>query len=443
MDPALFPVVPEQSKSDAAQPGGVPRLERPVRNQVELHYSDLEGMLADDHQARMVWNYVEQADVSELYAAVRAVEGHAGRAAIDPRILLALWLYATLDGVGSARALATLCQDSIPYRWICGGVSINHHTLSDFRSQSGAVLDELLTDSVAMLRAKNLVTLNRVAHDGLRVRASAGSGSFHREQTLERCLDEAQAQVEALRQELEEDPGAGDQRRKAARERAAKERAERVAEALKQYPDVKKKKKHDKDEARVSTTDPDARKMHMADGGFRPAYNVQLSVDCKSQIIVNANVIQSGSDSGQMETVIQQIQERHGITPGEGLFDGGFVKKEAIENLSAASPACTIYAPVPAPKVPGKPEDQPFKEETPHVTAWRKRMETEQAKAIYKERASTVECVNALARNRGLQQFPVRGLKKVRAVALLFALAHNVMRMASLLRASVAPCLSG
>lgn len=443
MEPTLFPVGPDNPTSDAARPGGAPRLERPVRNQIEIVYSDLESLLPDDHQARMVWNYVEQTDLSELYEAIRAREGHPGRAAIDPRILLALWLYATLDGVGSARALEKLCQDSVPYRWICGGVSINHHTLSDFRSHSGAVLDELLTDSVAMLRAKNLVTLNRVAHDGLRVRAGAGSGSFHREQTLERCLDEAQAQVQALRQELDDDPGAGEKRRKAARERAARERQERVAEALRQYSDVKKKKKHDKDEARVSITDPDARKMHMPDGGFRPAYNVQLSTDCPSQMIVNVDVIQSGSDSGQLEPAVEQIKDRHGITPKEVLVDGGYVKREAIEKLSSPPHECVIYAPVPAPNVPGKPKDQPFVEETPHVTQWRKRMETQEAKAIYKERAATAECVNALARNRGLQQFPVRGLKKVRAVTLLFALAHNVMRMASLLKRTVELCPSG
>ncbi len=443
MDNTLFPVGSENPKSGAKESGGVPRLERPVRNQVLMLNSDLEGLLPDDHQARMVWSYVEQADMSELYAAVRAVEGGAGRPAIDPRILLALWLYATLDGVGSARVLEKLCEDSIPYRWICGGVSINHHTLSDFRSQSGAVLDELLTDSVAMLRAKKLVTLNRVAHDGVRVRASAGSGSFHREETLERCLDEAQAQVEALRRELNDDPGAGKRRHKAARERAAREREERITEALKQYPDVKKKKKHDKDQARVSTTDPDARKMHMADGGFRPAYNVQLSTDCASQVIVNVDVIQSGSDSGQLEPAIQQIQKRHEMTPKEVLVDGGYVKQEAIENLSSLPHECTVYAPMPARKFQEKPKDQHCVEEPPHITAWRKRMETQQGKTIYKERAATAECVNAQARNRGLQQFPVRGLKKVRAVALLFALAHNVMRTASLLRRPVGICASG
>ena len=212
---------------------------------------------------------------------------------------------------------------------------------------------------------------------------------------------------------------------------------------MRQYPDVKKKKKREKEEARVSLTDPDARKMHMADGGFRPAYNVQLSTDCFSQVIVNVDVIKSGSDSGHLEPTIKQIQARHNVTPKEMLVDGGFVKQAAFEHLSALPQECVIYAPVPNPRVPGKPKDHPFKNEAPCVTQWRKRMETEEAKAIYKERAATAECVNALARNRGLQQFPVRGLEKVRAVVLLFALAHNVMRMASLSDRTLKPCASG
>jgi hypothetical protein len=308
---------------------------------------------------------------------------------------------------------------------------MNYHTLSDFRAQAGALLDRLLTESVARLRAQGLVTLQRVAHDGMRVRASAGGGSFRRKETLEHFLDEARAQVAALRRELEEDPAAGAQRRKAARERAAREREERVAEALRQYPDVKKKKKHDKEKARVSVTDPDARKMHMADGGYRPAYNIQFSTDIASQVIVGVEVLNSGSDSDRLEPAARHLQARHHCLPRELLVDGGFVKKEALEKLSAPELDCTVYAPVPAPKTSGRPAGRPFTSETPGVTAWRERMQTAEAQRIYKDRAQA-ECVNALARNRGLQQFLVRGLKKVCAVVLLYALAHNLLREAKL-----------
>jgi transposase len=380
-----------------------------------------------------VWDYVERADLSALYAKIRAIEGSVGRSPIDPKILLALWLYATLDGVGSARALAKLCEDHAAYRWLCGGVSTNYHTLSDFRSNSGAELDALLTASVARLRAAGAVTLNRVAHDGMRVRASAGSGSFRREKTLKRFEAEAKLQVAALRRELAEDPAAYSQRQKAARERAARERQARVAEALRQYPEVKAKKKHDKEEARVSITDPDARKMHMPDGGFRPAYNVQLTTDTASQAIVGVEVSQSGSDHGLLPLAVQRVQARCGATPREMLTDGGFAKAEDIEQLAKAAPPCTVYAPPPELKTHDGKVIPPSEDESAEVRAWRARMKTEEAKRIYKERASTAECVNALARNRGMQQFVVRGVKKVRTVVLFFVLAHNLLRTASLL----------
>jgi transposase len=426
----LFPVGPAKPKAEPPATEGECRLALPVRNQVEAVFSDLDGLIPPDHQARVVWGYVEHADLAELYAKIKAVEGRPGRAAIDPRILLALWLYATLDGVGSARALAKLCEDSHPYRWICGGVSVNYHTLADFRVENGDVLEELLIDGVTSLRAAGAVTLNRVAHDGKRVRANAGSDSFRSKGTLERFQREAQEQVETLRRELDENPAASDARIKSARERAARERQERVAAALKQYDEVKKKKKHDKEKARVSITDPDARRMRMGDGGSRPAYNVQFSTDTGSQIIVGVEVLNGGSDSDQLEPAVVRIEKQHGITPAEFLADGGYVNRQMIENVSAKN--CTVYMPVPAPNKKGYPQDRPFKTETPRVTEWRERMETTAAKEIYKKRAATAECVNALAHNRGLQQFPVRSLKKVKAVALLFALAHNIIRAESL-----------
>lgn len=293
-DETLFPI--GEARPKASEPALAPRVKYAVRNQVECLMGDLDSSVALDHQVRTVWSFVEQADLSELYAQIKAVEGHAGRTPIDPRILLALWLYATLDGIGSARALEKLCEDSLPYRWICGGVSVNYHTLADFRTDTGSVLEEILIDHITSLRAAGVVSLNRVAHDGVRVRASAGSGSFRRKETLERFMQEARQQVEALRRELEENPAASDARRKAARQRAAQEHQARVSEALKQYADVKKKKKHDKEEARVSITDPDARKMRMADGGTRPAYNVQISTDTATQLIVSVETINGGSD---------------------------------------------------------------------------------------------------------------------------------------------------
>lgn len=429
-DETLFPIGDGKPKDN--QPALAPRVKYAVRNQVEYRMGDLDSGVALDHQVRIVWNFVEQADLSELYAQIKAVEGHAGRTPIDPRILLALWLYATLDGIGSARALEKLCEDSLPYRWICGGVSVNYHTLADFRSQTGAVLEELMIDHITSLRAAGVVSLNRVSHDGIRVRASAGSGSFRRKETLERFQQEARQQVEALRRELEENPAASDERRKAARQRAAQENLARVSEALKQYEDVKIKKKHDKDKTRVSITDPDARMMRMADGGKRPAYNVQISTDTATQLIVAVETINGGSDFDRLVPAVQLIKKKHGCVPKEVLFDGGYSKRDAIEEVSQHPYSCTVYAPLPKPTTKKQTVERPYKDETPLVTQWRERMATAEAKVIYKERASTSECVNALARNRGLQQFPVRGSPKVQAVALLFALAHNLVRASKL-----------
>jgi transposase len=405
------------------------------RHQIRMQTFALDELLPDDHPARLVWEYVEGADVSPLYAPIRSVQGRAGRNAVDPKILLALWLYATLDGVGSAREVDRLCRDHAAYQWICGGVSMNYHTLSDFRVGHTAFLDALLTQSVATLMHEGLVTLNRVAQDGMRVRASAGAGSFRRRPTLESCQAEAREQVETLRAEVASDPAGANQRRKAARRRAARERSERIANALAQLPDVEAKKKPaEKGKARTSTTEPDARVMKMGDGGFRPAHNVQFATTTQEQVITGVDVINSGSDQGQMGPMVEQHNQRYGQIPDEMLVDGGFAKHEDIEQVSAPGNGTTVYAPVQKPKTDDRDAHLPRPGDSETIAAWRVRMGTDEAKAIYKERASTAECVNAIARNRGLRQFLVRGLKKVRAVVLLYALAHNLMRAVTLRR---------
>lgn len=427
-DGLLFPHEP---KPAAKSVGGNPRMQCAVRNQVEIVPTDLDSLLPDEHPARVVWVFVEGAKLSAFYGSIRAVDGHAGRPPIDPKILLSLWLYATIDGVGSAREIERLCTDHLAYRWICGGVSVNYHTLSDFRAECGSVLDQLLTESIARLLKKRLVTLNRVAHDGMRVRASAGKSSFGMKGALDRHWEEASLQVQALRDELDDDPGGGARRKKAARERAVRERQERVAEALKQFPQIQEQRKHDKDQARVSTTDVDARIMRMPNGGWDPGYNAQFSVDTGTQLIVHADVGPHNSDGGLLRVAVERIKKRYGRTPRDILADGGFAKRDDIQVLSQAPLNCVVYLPPPKLK-PGGRSYSPHEDEPAEVNAWRARMATDQAKVIYKERASSVECVNAQVRNRGLRQVQVRGLKKTRAVVLLYALAHNLTRLASL-----------
>ena len=330
--------------------------------------------------------------------------------------------------MGSARAIARLTQAHDAYRWLCGGVNVNYHTLADFRTEHAEALDELLTDSVAVLLESGTVKLKRVAQDGMRGRASAGAASFRRRVTLERHLEEAKEPVEMLKQQVHDDPGALSRKQQAARERAARERQERVQKALERLPEleaIKKKPGKPVDEARASTTDAEATVMKMGDGGYRPAYNAQYATDTESQVIVGVEVVSAGTDMGELGPMVEQVTERYERTPEEWLVDGGY---PAHEQLNQVGEDTTVYALVPKPQDASVDPHEPKEGDSEVVAAWRKRMGTEAAKVIYKERAATAECVNAQARNRGLGQFRVRGTKKVRCVLLFHALAHNLMR---------------
>lgn len=428
-----------QAKATAKRGQGTPRLLQPNRSQIELRASDLESLLAQDHRARLVWGYVVHQDLSKLIEAIKARGSNAGRAAIDPRILFALWLYATLDGVGSGREVARLSQEHDAYRWICGGVSVNYHALNDFRAGNEALMDELLTDNVAALAAAGAISLARVAQDGMRVRADAGAASFRRQASLDEHLKEASELVQTLKTQAQTDPGLAKRQAQAAQLRAAKEREERIKEALKQLPEVAaaKKRNGSKAEARASTTDADARVMKMGDGGFRPAFNVQFATTCDEQVIVGMDVVNAGSDMAQLSPMVEQVEQRLGQCPDEWLVDGGF---PAHEQIDAVAGKTEVYAPVPEPRAKKDELDnevqqdkhQPKPGDSEAVAQWRARMASDQAKDIYKQRAATAECVNAQARNRGLLRMPVRGLTKVRSVVGLFVLAHNLMRTAVL-----------
>jgi transposase len=407
---------------------GVVRVLMPNRAQVELRASDLDSLLPEGHRARLVWAYVMQADLGRIYAGIKAVEGGCGRTPIAPEILFALWLYATVEGVGSARALTRLTQHHDAYRWICGGVQVNYHTLSDFRTDHGDTLDSLLTASVAALLAVKAVTLKRVAQDGMRVRASAGAATFRRRGTLEQHLEAARQHVATLKQQLDADPAALSRRQQAARTRAAREREEKVRNALARLPElehIKIKQGKKPEEARASTTEAEATVMKMGDGGFRPAYNAQLATDTDAQVIVGVDVVTVGSDMAQLEPMVEQVTERCGRSPEEWLVDGGF---PAHDQLEAVADQTIVYAPVPKPKESATDPFAPKPKDSKAVAQWRQRMGTAEAKCLYKDRAATAECVNALARNRGLNQFRVRGTAKVRCVLLFHALAHNLLR---------------
>ena len=313
----------------------------------------LEDLLTPEHPARAIWQFVQGLDLTPLLDTIRAVEGRPGRPATDPHLWVALWRYATVEGIGSARTLDEFCTHHHGFRWLCGAVSVNYHSLADFRVEHLEFLDDVLTHSVAVLLEENLVDLNRVAQDGRRVRASAGAASFRRQPTLAECLQEAQTQVQRLRAEGETDPSATNRQPQRAQERAARERDERVRAALERMPELEAKKKSDeKAKARVSTTDPEATVMKRADGGERPAYNVQFSTATVGQVLVGVEVTTSGSDMGQLAPLVEQVHDRYAVYPKDVLTDGGFPKHDDSEAVSVPEKGCVVYAPVPEPKDP-------------------------------------------------------------------------------------------
>ena len=428
MSDSLFPDVEAREASDGRDDAPA-RYETVNRTQIELQPCDLEALLPPGHAARLVWRFVEGLDLSAFYATIRAREGRAGRPAIDPKILVALWLYATMDGVGSAREVDRLCSAHDAYRWLRGGVSVNYHTLSDFRVAHQAALNDLLTQSIAVLLHRGIVTLARVAQDGTRVRGSAGAGSFRRGETLRECQRQARKQVERTQRQTD---AAVHAQVEAAQRRAATDRLARVEEALAQLPAVqalkdRQPKKKRPTEARVSTTDPDARVMKMADGGYRPAYNVHLATDVDSRVIVGVRTLNSGADQSHLGPMLDAIAQRLGRLPAAQLLDGGFVTKAEITAADARH--VTVYAPPMQRAGRTRRPDAPADGDSPAVAAWRARMTTDEAKKIYKARGATAEWVNADARtHRTLDRVRVRGLAKVHTWALWIALAHNMLR---------------
>ena len=427
----------QQDASSDAQEKSAPRISSPDRSRVDPNPKRIDELIPPDHKARLVWALVEDMDMTELYQEIKSVEGHAGRPAIDPRILVALWLYATDEGIASAHELARRCTDCDPYKWICGGVHVNYHTLADFRVAHPDWLGQQVVENIAAMRAEGLASLDKLGQDGMRVRANAGNDSFKKAEKLSQLLEEAEQQWNQTQDEFEQT-----QQRSpaelAAQERAAQQRIERIKQAQEEVKRVaeqrERRKKGDGKTARASTTDPEARRMKMGDGGTRPAYNVQFDTDLDSLVIMGAEVVQAGSDCGQMEPMVQQIEAEQGPLPdgGEYYVDGGFASNDDLESVSQRG--VTVFAPVKAvekKKQKGQDPYAPKRGDTPHVAFWRQRMGTSEAQEKYKQRCKT-EFPNATCRNRGLHQFLVRGLAKVKTAVLWYVLTHNLFRMVSL-----------
>lgn len=314
----LFGVLPGRGKPQVSSgTGGAPRLREPQRGQIELRAVDVDSLLAETHPARVIWAYVEGLDLSGLEDRIKARGDRPGHPAISPRLMLALWLYATSQGVGSARALERLCGSHDVYRWFCGGVSVNYHTLADFRVGSADLLDRLMAEHLAALCQAGLVDLDALAQDDVRIRASAATGSFRRQTALERQLETAQAVVAQLRHEVQAGADASERHIRAARQRAAHEREQRLQAAQTALAELERKRValgargvngKTPRQPRASTTDADARVMKMADAGFRPAYNVQVASTAGELIVVAVEVTNTGSDHGLMRPMLERAR---------------------------------------------------------------------------------------------------------------------------------------
>ena len=440
MDRLLFEKGAAESSAPPEIVAGKPRLRVPQRDQVELQCSALDELLEPDHRARLVWAAVSGLPLAGWLSEIRAVEGHVGRDATDPRLLVALWVYATLDAVSSARELARLCETQAAYRWLCGGVSVNYHLLADFRSRGGARWDELLTQLVAALLAEGLVTMQCVAQDGMRVRAGAGRSSFRRAPTLEQLQKDAQEHLDRLKKEAESaaDRQDGDARRKAAKDRAARERKERVDEAVRQHKELadqrEQRKKGEGVKTRCSTTDPDARNMKTPSGGFEPAYNVQFATDADTRVIVGVDVTNEGSDADELPPMLDTVEADYGKRPEVALVDSAFATKDSV--TEAERGGTTVVSTIKHGErleKNGKDPHSPQRGDTPEFIAFRARMADPKYKELYKTRPSVAEFPNAVCRNQNLRQFNVRGLLKAKAVALWHALAFNFRRLPHLL----------
>lgn len=418
------------------------RVETVNRKQLVLEPRDFETMIAADHPARAVWSFVERLDLSAFYEPIRSREGGLGRPATDPKLLLALWLFAISQGEGSAREIVRLTESHDAYRWLRGGVGLNHHSVSDFRTKHPAAVDALLTQLLVALMDAKLLTLNRVAQDGTKVRASAGAASFRKKKTLYKLEKEARRQLEQVDAAAKQ-PGRLD-KQEAAELRAAEERLARVQQALAKLPLIRSakaeskrdKKKKKKSEPRASTTDPDARVMKDGGGGYRPSFNLQFATEEKSGLIIEANVTTSPADNHESVPMLDAIQERLGEQPQQLLVDAGYIHFESVEAIAARD--VELFMSLDSNVVidaDGKRIDPLDAREgdAPAVAALRRRMKSQSGRRVYAKRSPIAELPNAVFKERlGLRQFRVRGLAKVTAVTMLTVLAHNMLRLFSL-----------
>jgi transposase len=405
------------------------RIAEPQRKQAVMVFEVPEDALPPTHPARVLWDVVGTLDLSRFLVGVKAVEGTVGRKTLSPRMKLVLWLYAVKEGIGSAREIARRVQTDAAFRWIVGDLKIGHHCLSKFRIEHGAALDALMTDILASLMHKGVLSLDLVAQDGMRVRADATAPSFRRLPSLLECREQAALHLKAVLAQADNPELTKAQ--VARREAAARDFQRRVEEAISTVEQLQKTRKPTDKPARASTTDAEARVMKMPDGGFRPAYNVQMATAGSEmggpRTIVGVRVTNVGSDMGSVAPMLDDIERRTGALPNTLLADANHASGADVR--AATERGVQFLAAVPErSKTPG-----PYASDDPSVVAWRERMATDEVQRVYKARASLCELTNAHGRARGLNHFLVRGLGKVTCVVLMTAIASNLLQHAAVL----------
>lgn len=397
------------------------RLRRPERSQYRLESCCIDDLVAVDHPVRVVWHVVEGLDLSKFLASIRVSGSEPGRASTDPRLLIALWLYATSRGVGHGRELARLCTEHNAYRWLCGDVSINYHTLNDFRVNNEQALDHLLTQMLAALTHQGLVSVKSIAQDGTKVEARASKASFARAKTLEEHHRAARHHLKQVKK-LSGGP---------AGQRGARDRVDRLEKALVEIENMQQAKLKQRDkpskhnEAQASPTDPQARLMRTRQKGFAPCYNVQLAVDPASSAIVGVDVTNAVNDVHESEPMRRQVEKRTGQRVHQHILDAGYVNLNTFER--AEREGVKIYSP-PRRTKGSRSRYEPMPRDSVELIRWRHRMGTPEGQAIYAKRGPACERVNAdLKTYRGLGRLVVCGLGKVKNIALWSVLAYNVM----------------
>jgi transposase len=308
-------------------------LRRIDRSQIFFRVVDVERLIEADHPARLIWEAVGRLDLKAFYESIGCNKTKGGRPTFPPQLLISVWVYAYSRGIGSARQVDKLTGYDPAFQWLTGMERINHHTLADFRVDKKEELDELFTHLLGVLSHAGLVTLEQVTVDGTKIKALASGKTFRREETLQKHLDEAQKQVDALSDPQGEELSL---RQKKARERALREQKERLELAMEQMRKLReeKRKQEEKEEVRVSMTDPEARRMKQSEGGYAPNYNAQICTDGKEGVIVDADITQAGNDYGQLLPAMKRVEERNEKKPNQALVDGGYISHGNVEGMA-------------------------------------------------------------------------------------------------------------